>query len=166
MQNIGFYSGSFDPVTLGHTDIIRRATRIFDQIVIGVGVHHGKKTLFDIDERLGMLNAEAAIISAETSTPVQVVTFDDLTVDAAVRAGARTIIRGLRDTTDFNYEVQMAGMNSAVSPEVDTVFLAASPQVKHVAATFVRQIASMGGDVSSFIPQSVIEPLKRKLSGN
>ncbi len=166
MTNIGFYSGSFDPVTLGHTDIIKRSCRIFDKVIIGVGVHHGKKTLFSAEERVGMLNVEASIISSETLTPVEVVTFDDLTVDAVLRSGAKTIVRGLRDTTDFNYEVQMAGMNQAVTPEIDTIFLAASSEVRHVAATFVRQIATMGGDVSSFIPQSVIQPLREKLSGN
>ncbi len=166
MANIGFYSGSFDPVTLGHTDIIKRSCRIFDKVIIGVGVHHGKKTLFSAEERVGMLNIEAASISNETATPIEVVTFDDLTVDAVLRSGAKTIIRGLRDTTDFNYEVQMAGMNQAVTPDIDTIFLAASSEVRHVAATFVRQIATMGGDVSSFIPKSVIQPLQEKLAGH
>ncbi len=165
MAKTGFYSGSFDPVTLGHMDVIQRSARIFDKLVIGVGVHHGKKTMFSAEERIEMLKHEAAIVTAETSTPIEVITFDDLTVDAAKRAGSHTIVRGLRDTTDFNYEVQMAGMNQAVANEIDTIFLASSSEVRHIAATFVRQIASMGGDITSFVPANVAQALSKKLAG-
>lgn len=165
MAKAGFYSGSFDPVTLGHMDVIRRSAKIFDKLIIGVGVHHGKKTLFTAEERVEMLETEATAVTSETSTPIEVITFDDLTVEAAKRAGSNVIVRGLRDTTDFNYEVQMAGMNTAVANDIDTIFLASSSEVRHIAATFVRQIAAMGGDITSFVPVNVAEALSKKLAG-
>lgn len=155
MAKIGFYPGSFDPLTLGHIDIIVRAAKLVDKLVVAVGQHHGKKPLFAIDDRIDMLKAEAALLGKKHGIEIDIVTFGTLAVDAAREAGANVIIRGLRGTGDFDYEVQMAGMNAQMAHEIETVFLAASPQVRHIASSLVRQIASMGGDASSFVPESV-----------
>ncbi len=164
MAQIGFYAGSFDPVTNGHIDIIKRSMSFVDRLVIGVGVHHGKTALFDEQDRLELLSKTIESLPLSEGKSIEVVTFDDLVVDAAKRCDANIIIRGLRDTTDFDYEAQMAGMNRAVEPRVDTVFLVASPEVKHIAAKFVRQIASMGGNISSFVPSHVEAQLKQKFN--
>lgn len=157
----GFYSGSFDPVTLGHADVMARALQLVDKLVIGIGVHPGKTPMFTVDERTDMLKAAAAAV-APKGTQVEVVTFAGLTVDAAKAAGANVIFRGLRDATDFDYEMQMCGMNGAMAPSVGTVFLPASPGVRHITATLVRQIAQMGGDVSQFVSKDVEQRLKAK----
>ena len=162
MKRIGFYPGSFDPVTLGHTDVIARACRLVDKLVIGVGLHDAKQPLFAADERIAMLQAEVKPIAAKTGTAVGVVTFSGLAVDAAREAGAGVIVRGLRDATDFDYEMQMAGMNGAMAPAIETVFIAASPAVRHIAASLVRQIARMGGDASPFVSPAVAQRLKSK----
>jgi len=164
MKRIGFYSGSFDPVTLGHTDVIRRSLKLVDTLVIGIGLHPGKTPLFTVDERIDMLKAETEPLTkkAGAHSAVNVVTFAGLTVDAAREAGASVIFRGLRDSTDFDYEMQMAGMNGAMAEDIDTVFLPASPNVRHITATLVRQIALMGGDVSHFVSPEIAERLKAK----
>jgi pantetheine-phosphate adenylyltransferase len=162
MKRIGFTSGSFDPVTLGHMDVIARAARMVDTLVIGIGVHPGKTPLFSPQEKIAMLEAETAGVAKETGCRIEIVTFDNLTVDAAKAAGATTIFRGLRDGTDFDYEMQMAGMNGAMAPGVDTVFLPASPGVRHITGTLVRQIAMMGGNVSEFVSPGVARRLKAK----
>jgi len=164
MQKTVFYAGSFDPVTFGHADLIERAARLFDRIVIGIGVHHGKKPLFSGEERIAMLKEETARISSAIAGTIEVVTFDNLVVDAARAHGACAMLRGIRDTTDFNYEMQMVGMNGAIAPDLDTVFLPAAGEHRHIAATFVRQIAQMGGDVTSFVPPAVAARLKDKLA--
>ena len=161
-KRIGFYPGSFDPVTLGHVDVIGRACRLVDRLVIGVGAHDAKRPLFSIDERLDMLEAETAPIAEQTGTDIYIVTFAGLAVAAAREAGAGVIMRGLRDATDFDYEVRMAGMNAAMAPAIETVFLAATPGVSHIAANLVRQIAEMGGDVSPFVSPAVAARLKAK----
>jgi pantetheine-phosphate adenylyltransferase len=161
-RRIGFYSGSFDPVTAGHVDVIRRALAHCDTLVIGIGVHPGKAPLFTVAERTAMLEAEAAPLIKASGSAIKVVTFAGLTVDAAKQAGARSIFRGLRDGTDFDYEMQMSGMNSAMAPGIDTVFLPASPHVRHITATLVRQIAMMGGDVTSFASAAVVAALQQK----
>jgi pantetheine-phosphate adenylyltransferase len=162
MKRTGFTSGSFDPVTNGHLDVIQRAARMVDRLVIGIGVHPGKTPLFSTDEKIDMLKAETAGIVKAAGTAIDIVTFDNLTVDAARAAGATLIFRGLRDGTDFDYEMQMAGMNGAMAPGVDTVFLPASPGVRHVTGTLVRQIALMGGDVTGFVPPGVAKRLQAK----
>jgi len=160
---IGFYSGSFDPVTLGHLDVIGRAARLVDRLVVGIGVHPGKAPLFQADEKVAMLAAEVAPIAAATGCTIEPVFFDRLTVDAAAAAGATHIFRGLRDATDFDYEMQMAGMNFRMMPGIETVFLPASPEVRHIAASLVRQIAQMGGDVRPFVSPAVAARLAAKL---
>lgn len=163
-RRIGFYSGSFDPVTLGHVDVIARAARLVDRLVIGVGVHPGKAPLFTPDEKIEMLKAETAAISAATGCEIRPVFFSNLTVVAAAAAGATHIFRGLRDGTDFDYEMQMAGMNLAMAPAIETVFLPASPGVRHIAASLVRQIAQMGGNVTPFVSAAVGARLAAKAS--
>lgn len=164
MTRIGFYPGSFDPVTNGHVDIARRATKLVDRLVVGVGTHHGKRPLFTADERVSLVVDALRPVADETGAEFDVTTFDTLTVTAAREVGAGIIIRGLRDAGDFDYEMQMAGMNAAMVPDVQTVFLASSPETRCVAASLVRQIAAMGGDVSAFVPAKVAEALKRKYS--
>jgi len=164
MTRIGFYPGSFDPVTNGHIDIARRATKLVDRLVVGVGTHHDKRALFTADERVSLVVDALRHVADETGAQFDVTTFDTLTVTAAHEVGARVIIRGLRDAGDFDYEMQMAGMNAAMVPDVETVFLASSPETRYIAASLVRQIAAMGGDVSSFVPAKVAAALKRKYS--
>lgn len=162
MTRTGFYSGSFDPVTNGHMDVIVRALALVDELVIGIGVHHGKMPMFTADERVAMLEAETRPLTANGGRKIKVVTFSNLVVDAARQHGATIIVRGLRDGTDFDYEMQMAGMNGAMAQDIQTVFLAASPEVRHIAATLVRQIAAMGGDASGFVPAGVAQRLAVK----
>jgi len=162
MKRIGFTSGSFDPVTAGHIDVIARAARMVDTLVVGIGVHPGKTALFSTDEKIEMLKAETAAIVKKTGCRIEIATFDTLTVDAARAHGATLIFRGLRDGTDFDYEMQMAGMNGTMAPDIDTVFLPASPGVRHITGTLVRQIALMGGDVSPFVSPAVARRLKAK----
>ena len=163
MSRIGFYSGSFDPITNGHIDVIQRALRLVDELVIGIGVHHGKVPMFTAEERIAMLEAETRALTRKHGGKVRVVTFSGLVVDAAQEHGAQVIIRGLRDGTDFDYEIQMAGMNGAMAPGLDTVFLPASPQTRHIAASLVRQIASMGGNVAPFVSSAVARKLKARM---
>ncbi len=163
MARIGFYSGSFDPITNGHTDVIARALGMVDELVIGVGVHHGKAPMFTAEQRIAMIEAEIAPIAKKRGSKVRVVTFSGLVVDAAREEKATLIVRGLRDGTDFDYEMQMAGMNGAMAPDVETIFLPASPAMRHIAASLVRQIAAMGGDVSSFVSAAVAKELHGKI---
>ena len=162
MAQIGFYPGSFDPLTLGHMDIITRAIKLVDRLVIAVGQHYGKKPLFSIDDRVEMLVAEVVPLGKKNGIEIDIQTFDNLAVDAARAVGANVIIRGLRDSGDFDYEVKMAGMNGAMAADIETVFLAASPQTRHIAATLVRQIATMGGDAAPFVPDSVAKRLSER----
>ncbi|MCB1436195.1 MAG: pantetheine-phosphate adenylyltransferase [Rhodobiaceae bacterium] len=160
MLRTGLYPGTFDPVTNGHLDVIARACALVDRLVIAIGVHHGKAPLFDADERIEMLNEECAGIALETDTVIEVVTFDGLVVDVAREEEAGVLFRGLRDATDFDYEMQMVGMNGAMAPDVQTVFLPASGEVRHIAASLVRQIAAMSGDIDSFVPARVARRLR------
>lgn len=162
MACIAFYPGSFDPLTFGHLDIIERAARLADTLVIGVGRHHDKRGTFTVEERVAMLEIEVAGLNQQDGIDIRVVTFDNLAVAAARQNEADVIIRGLRDAGDFDYEMQMAGMNAGLDQDIETVFLAASPKVRHIAASLVRQIAAMGGDVTPFVPQHVSERLRAK----
>jgi pantetheine-phosphate adenylyltransferase len=162
MPRIALYAGSFDPVTNGHIDVVRQAVRLADRLVLAIGVHPGKAPLFSADERLAMLQETCAPIAKEAGCELACITFDDLVVTAARRAGASVLIRGLRDGTDFDYEMHMAGMNAAMVPQVQTIFLPASPPVRPITATLVRQIAGMGGDVSAFVPAAVAARLAKK----
>src|SRR5204862_5911705 len=159
------YAGSFDPVTNGHLDVVRQAVRLADRLVLAIGVHPGKAPLFPFEERLAMLSETCGPIAKAAGVELACVTFDDLVVSLAKREGAILLIRGLRDATDFDYEMQMAGMNGAMAPGVQTVFLPASPAVRPITATLVRQIAAMGGDVAGFVPAPVAARLRAKFAG-
>jgi pantetheine-phosphate adenylyltransferase len=161
----GLYPGSFDPVTYGHVDIVRRAAHLVDKLVIAVGTHHDKHPLFTAEERVKLSRDVLGPVAKELGLELEVGTYANLTVAAAKDAGATVVIRGLRDAGDFDYEMQMAGMNQALAPEIETVFLASSPDSRHIAASLVRQIAEMGGDVSSFVPPIVAAALKQKFAG-
>jgi pantetheine-phosphate adenylyltransferase len=165
MPRAALYAGSFDPVTNGHLDVIRQAARLADRLVLAIGVHPGKTPLFPAEQRLAMLQETCGRIVRESGCELKCVTFADLVVTAAQREGATILIRGLRDGTDFDYEMQMAGMNAAMAPGVQTLFLPASPPVRPITATLVRQIAAMGGDVTAFVPAQVANRLKEKFAG-
>jgi pantetheine-phosphate adenylyltransferase len=159
---VGFYPGSFDPVTNGHLDVIERACRLVDHLIIAVGVHHTKTSLFPHEQRLELLRRCVEPIGKRTATEFTVTEFSGLMVNAARENGARIVIRGLRDTTDYNYEMQMVGMNAQMAPDIQTVFLPSSPHVRHISASLVRQIAELGGDISAFVPNIVFKALKQK----
>jgi pantetheine-phosphate adenylyltransferase len=165
MPRIALYPGSFDPVTNGHLDVVRHAVGLCDRLVVAIGVHPGKKPLFSTEERLDMVEAIFAPIASAAGCAFDCTTYDNLTVVAARKNGASIMIRGLRDGTDLDYEMQLAGMNEAMAPEVQTVFVPASPGVRPITATLVRQIAAMGGDVSAFVPEAVVASLKSKFAG-
>ncbi len=165
MPRIALYAGSFDPVTNGHLDVVRQAVGLCDRLVLAIGIHPGKTPLFPFEERLVMLTETCGPIAKAAGVELACTTFDDLVVTAAQREKAAILIRGLRDATDFDYEMQMAGMNGAMAPAVHTVFLPASPSVRPITATLVRQIARMGGDVSTFVPALVAARLKAKFAG-
>jgi pantetheine-phosphate adenylyltransferase len=164
-MRVGLYPGSFDPVTYGHVDIVRRAAHLVDKLVIAVGTHHDKHPLFTAEERVKLTSEVLTPVAKEIGLKLAVTTYGNLTVDAAKDAGATVVIRGLRDAGDFDYEMQMAGMNQALAPEIETVFLASSPEARHIAASLVRQIAAMRGDVSSFVPKVVTAALNKKFAG-
>jgi pantetheine-phosphate adenylyltransferase len=153
MARTGFYPGSFDPVTYGHLDIVARSARLVDKLVLGIGIHHGKHGLLDAETRIALLEEVTKPIAEHTGIRIQVATFDGLAVDAARLHHAGLIIRGLRDASDFDYEVQMGQMNGALAPDIETVFLAASPATRMIASSLVKQIARMGGDITLFIPK-------------
>ncbi len=157
MKRTGFYPGSFDPVTFGHLDVIARGARFLDRLVLGVGVHHGKTPFLPTDLRLQLLDEACKPIGNATGCEIAISTFDNLAVQAARKAHASVIIRGLRDASDFDYEVQMGQMNAGLDPDIETVFLAASPATRMIASSLVKQIARMGGDISVFVPDSVNE---------
>lgn len=159
---IGFYPGSFDPLTNGHLDVIERACKLVDHLVVAVGTHHAKKPLFSHADRLTLLKAVLEPIGKRTDTEFSVVDFEGLMVQAARQHQAKLIIRGLRDTTDYNFEMQMVGMNAQMAPDLQTVFLPSSPHVRHISATLVRQIAELGGDISAFVPAIVLKALNNK----
>lgn len=153
------YSGSFDPVTFGHLDIIRRAAGLFDRVVVAVGAHHSKSARFAPAERVDMLTEALAALPADLAARIDVATFDGLVVEAARRAGATAIVRGLRNGSDLDYETQMAGMNGAIAPEIDTIFLVASADVRHIASSLVKQVAALGGPLDALVPPHVARNL-------
>lgn len=160
MTATALYTGSFDPITNGHLDVIRAGAAFCGRVIVGIGVHPGKSPLFSVAEK-----SELILRCAKAAAPgcaIEVATFSGLSVDAARAHGATILLRGLRDGTDLDYEMQMAGMNAAMAPSVQTIFVPASPGVRHITATLVRQIAAMGGDVSAFAPPEVVAALAAK----
>lgn len=152
------YPGTFDPLTLGHLDLIRRAAGLFGTVVVAVAMAHHKKTLFSLNERLEM--ARAAVVPYGN---VEVAPFEGLVRDFAVARGARAMLRGVRSVTDFDYESQLAGMNRALAPEIETVFMTPDAHYQHISSTLVREIATLKGDVAPFVPHLVHERLLMKL---
>lgn len=164
MPRTALYTGSFDPVTNGHLDVVRGGCALAGRLVLAIGVHPAKAPLFSPEEKAEMLAETCRPIAAAAGTALEITTFAGLAVDAAREAGATLILRGLRDGTDLDYEMQMAGMNAAMAPEVRTVFLPASALVRPITATLVRQIAAMGGDVAPFVPATVAARLRNKFA--
>jgi pantetheine-phosphate adenylyltransferase len=156
---IAIYPGTFDPMTLGHEDLMRRASRLFDRLLLAVAAGHHKRTMFTIAERI-----EIATEVAKPYPNVEVVAFRGLLRDFVVEAGGKVVVRGLRAVSDFEYEFQMAGMNRQLMPEVETIFMTPSDQFQFVSGTFVREIAMLGGDVSKFVAPSVLRRLRDRVS--
>jgi pantetheine-phosphate adenylyltransferase len=164
MTRTALYTGSFDPLTLGHLDVIRAGASLCDRLVIAIGAHPGKTPLVPLAQRVVLIETVCAGLAEAASCRFEVVSFAGLAVEAARDHGAGLILRGLRDGSDFDYEMQMAGMNGTLAPGIHTVFLPASPGLRHISGTLVRQIAALGGDVSAFAPAASVEALKRAIS--
>ena len=162
-MRIGLYPGTFDPVTLGHTDIIARAMALVDRLVIGVAINRDKGPLFSLEERVAMVQAEARAIVARTGGEIVVHPFENLLIDCARDVGAKVIVRGLRAVADFEYEFQMVGMNRALDASIETVFLMADARRQAIASKLVKEIARLGGNVSKFVPAAVDAALAGRL---
>jgi pantetheine-phosphate adenylyltransferase len=164
-ERAGLYAGTFDPITNGHLDVIGRGARLLDRLVIGVAVSTGKGPLFPLEERVELVRAEAAPIAERAGARIEVLPFEGLVVDFAQQVGAGMILRGLRSVTDFDYEYQMAGMNRRLDPGIETVFLLASETNQFVASRLVKEIARLGGDISSFVPKLTLERTLARVRG-
>jgi pantetheine-phosphate adenylyltransferase len=154
---VGLYPGTFDPITNGHLDIITRAARMMQTLVVGVAMNAGKGPLFPLAERVELVEAEMAQVAARTGTDIKVLPFDKLLVHFAREIGAGVIVRGLRAVSDFDFEIQMAGLNYRLAPDVETVFLMASETHQFISSRFVKEIAALGGDISTFVPRLTLE---------
>jgi pantetheine-phosphate adenylyltransferase len=157
---IAVYPGTFDPMTLGHEDVVRRATQLFDRVIVAVAAGHHKKAMFSLDERMAMVQEAIA-----PYPQVQVESFSGLLRDFVVARGAKAMVRGLRAVTDFDYEFQLAGMNRSLMPHVETVFLTPSDKYQFISSTFVREIATLGGEVDKFVSPAVNQRLIEKVQG-
>jgi pantetheine-phosphate adenylyltransferase len=155
MSRVALYAGSFDPLTNGHVDVIESAGRVCDELVVAIGEHPGKTPIFSVEQRVSLIKTVCRDLGGPHARKLSVRTFSGLAVEAARAAGANLMLRGLRDGTDLDDELRMAAMNAAMAPEIKTVFFAASPAVRHISATLVRQIAALGGDPSPFVPPAV-----------
>lgn len=162
-ERVGLYPGTFDPITLGHTDIVSRAAKLVDRLVIGVAINRDKGPLFSLEERVAMVSEEMAPIARKAGIVVEVRPFDTLLMRFAEEIGAGIIIRGLRAVSDFEYEFQMVGMNSYLNDEIETVFLMADPTFQAIASRLVKEIARLDGDISHFVPERVASKLTEKL---
>lgn len=163
-KRIALYAGSFDPLTNGHLDILRAALSIADVVHPAIGVHAAKTPLFSLEERVDLIRRVSNAEFGRDADRIEVIAFDGLVVDAALTHGASIMIRGIRDGTDLDYEMQMSGMNAAMAPGIRTIFVPASPAARPITATLVRQIAAMGGDVAAFVPAIVATALAGRFS--
>jgi pantetheine-phosphate adenylyltransferase len=162
---IGLYPGTFDPITNGHLDVIARAARLMDKLVVGVAINTGKGPMFTLEERVDLVRAEIEPIAVRTGTEIAVIPFDTLLIDFARKLGACMIVRGLRAVSDFDYEFQMAGMNYRMAPDVETVFLMASERHQFIASRLVKEVAMLGGDITSFVPALTHERVMQRIRG-
>ena len=162
MIRVALYAGSFDPLTNGHVDVIENAGAVCDELVVAIGVHPGKIPVLGVEERAGLVETVCGRRLAARACKLSVRAFSGLAVEAARAARASLMLRGLRDSTDLDAEMRMAAMNALMAPEIKTVFFAASPAVRHISATLVRQIAELGGDVSAFVPEAVVFALAKR----
>ncbi|MEX0281815.1 MAG: pantetheine-phosphate adenylyltransferase [Arenibacterium sp.] len=162
-MRVGLYPGTFDPITLGHIDIIRRACSLVDKLVIGVAINRDKGPLFSLEERVAMIEAEVGKLSDQFGTDIVAHPFENLLIDCAQDVGAQVIVRGLRAVADFEYEYQMVGMNRVLNNSIETVFLMAEAQHQAIASKLVKEIARLGGDVSKFVTPRVDEALRQRL---
>ena len=163
-RRLGVYPGTFDPITYGHLDIIQRARRLVDHLIIGVSVSAGKDPLLSLDERVAIVNEELASLEGDGDATTEVRPFDTLLVDFASSVGASTVIRGLRAVSDFEYEFQMTGMNARLDPTVETAFLMATEKHQFIASKLVKEIGRLGGDISSFVSPNVGRHLERRFA--
>lgn len=161
-KRVAIYAGSFDPLTNGHLDVLKGALAVADDIIVAIGVQHGKTPVFTFEERVALIEEVASTELGAEEGRVRIISFNGLLIDVARANGATIMIRGLRDGTDLDYEMQMAGMNETMAPELQTVFIPASPSVRTITATLVRQIAAMGGEIRSFVPAAVAQALAAK----
>ena len=161
-KRIGLYPGTFDPITLGHSDIIERAVKMVDELVIGVAVNQGKGPLFTLDEPVDMVTHEMEALSAKYGVPIKVMPFDTLLMKFAEEVNATFIIRGLRAVADFEYEFQMVGMNQALNDDIETIFLMADVRYQFIASKLVKEVAKLGGEIKSFVSPDVAARLKKK----
>jgi pantetheine-phosphate adenylyltransferase len=164
-KRIGLYPGTFDPVTNGHLDIIARAARQLDRLIVGVAINTGKGPLFSLEERVELVKAEIDTIASRNGMEIEVEPFDTLLVQFARKVGATMIVRGLRAVSDFDYEFQMAGMNYRMDPGIETVFLMASERHQFIASRLVKEVANLGGDITSFVPPLTHERILKRLRG-
>jgi len=164
-MRVGLYPGTFDPITLGHSDIIRRATALVDKLVIGVAINRDKGPLFSLEERVAMIEAHCQDLSSHTDTEIVAHPFENLLIDCARDVGAQIIIRGLRAVADFEYEYQMVGMNRVLDDSIETVFLMAEAKHQAIASKLVKEISRLGGDVSKFVTPEVNAALIKRLHG-
>ncbi|MGQ0443902.1 MAG: pantetheine-phosphate adenylyltransferase [Beijerinckiaceae bacterium] len=162
MIRVALYAGSFDPLTNGHVDVIESAGAFCDELVVAIGAHPGKTPVLSAEKRAGLVEKVCGGLPLAFACKLSVRTFSGLAVEAARAVGASVMLRGLRDSTDFDAEMRMAAMNATMAPEIKTVFVAASPAVRHISATLVRQIAELGGDVSAFVPEAVALALAKQ----
>jgi pantetheine-phosphate adenylyltransferase len=160
---VALYPGTFDPITNGHVDIITRAAKLVDKLVVGVAINVGKSPIFPLQERAELVCSETAIIAAKTGTVIEVKMYENLLIECAREVGAQMIVRGLRAVSDFDYEFQMAGMNYRLDSDIETVFLMASEHHQFISSRFVKDIATFGGDISSFVPQLTFERTMARL---
>ncbi len=163
-MRIGLYPGTFDPITLGHIDIIRRASLLVDRLVIGVAINRDKAPLFTLEERVEMLDKDCADLSEQTGTEIIVHPFENLLINCAHDVGAQVIVRGLRAVADFEYEFQMVGMNRSLDNSIETVFLMAEAKHQAIASKLVKEIARLDGDISKFVTPHVANRLLKKLN--